>query len=440
MSTISASREPGSWYIATVSGMASYIDSASIISFGTAVVIYQTALGLTPAQVGIASGVLTFSIAIGAVVGGRLGDRYGRRPVFTVTMILIALGAVSAVLATAFPMLLVGAILIGVGTGADLPVSLATIAEAADDSNRGKFLGFSNLLWVAGIIAASIGAALVGNAGRIGGQILFAHIGLVAAIVLVARLRIPESATWLAARADRHAGVPTIRAQRAAPTRLLRRPYLVPVLALIGFYTLVNLAANTNGQFGTYLLVNVAKVDVSTAALLGLVSIPVLIAGYLWFMRIADGPYRFSYFTAGGIVWVVGLLVPAVFGFSVTSYLVMGVLFALGSSFAFETIMKVWAQESFPTLIRSTAQGSIIAVARVAAAILAALTPGLIAVGPTVLYTLLSAVTFVGLAIAWIVFRHRNNHSEFAVEGNDSPTSAIPTQSVAVSSGPVRVP
>ena len=46
MSHATAQRAPGAWWIAIVSGMASYIDAAAIVSFGTAIVIYQAALGL----------------------------------------------------------------------------------------------------------------------------------------------------------------------------------------------------------------------------------------------------------------------------------------------------------------------------------------------------------------------------------------------------------
>jgi len=407
---------PGPWRVGVIAGMASYIDAAAIVGFSTAMVIYQGALGLTPEQVGLASGALTLGIAIGAVTGGRLGDRFGRRPVFTATMVAIVIGAAVLIFADSFQVVIIGAILLGLATGADLPVSLSTISEAADDSNRGKILSFSNLLWLVGsIVSAAIGV-VVGEMGRFGGQVIFAHILLVAFVVMIARLGVPESDSWKAARDERRAGISSVRAARSGVRELLRQPYLTPFLGLVVFYSFTNLAANTGGQFGTYLLVNFTDVSIATAALVGLPVLPLAVIGIIWFMKIADTPRRFSYFQVGAILWIVGLLIPVIFGYSFLTSFIAGIVVVGGSVFAFEAIMKIWTQEQFPTLLRTTAQGGIIAVARLLAAILAAFTPSIAAVGPSLLYGLLAFFATIGLVTAWVVFRTRDRHSEFDTE------------------------
>lgn len=417
MSTAASTRPaPNPWWVATVSGMASYIDAAAIVSFGIVITIYAAVLGFTTTEVGIGSGALTLGIAVGAIFGGKLGDRFGRRPVFSITMVVILIGVVLAVLATSFPLFLVGAVLVGLGTGGDLPVSLSTISEAGTDANRGKLVSLSNILWLAGIIAAMVGGMTLGNLGRLGAQLLLGHLGVVALLVLVGRFTIPESPVWLAAQEERRSGVRTVRADKGSVRDLFGPRYRAPFLALIIFYALVNLAANTAGQFSTYLLVNVAKVDVSAASSLGLIAIPIGLIGYLWFMRIADGTHRFVYFTVGAALYVVAQLVPAIFGYTATTFLVSNIIGAFGTAFAFETIMKVWSQESFPTLLRTTAQGTIIAVARFSAAILATLTPLLLQAGVTVLYGFLAVVSAIGFLVAWIVFRTHDRINEFDTE------------------------
>jgi MFS transporter, SP family, inositol transporter len=400
-------RRTGSgWWVAVVAGMASYLDAAAITGFSTAMVIYQQSNGFAPVDVGVASGTLTASIAIGALIGGRLGDRIGRRPVFIATMVMIFLAAATLVFSPSMPLTVMAAAMLGLGVGADLPVSLSAISEAAPNGSRGKLLGFSNLLWVAGIMANAAIAALVGDLGLVAAQIIFCHIAVVALLVLAGRLTIPESRSWREARS-------TLTVARKASPRgahvreLFRSPYGMPFAALIVFYSLTNLVANTNGQFGTYVLVNFGGESVRSASTVALLTAPLVMLGLLWFMRIADTPRRFSYFTAGAICGVLAPLTLAIFGVGLASYAASAILGAVAISFAFEAIMKVWTQETFPTLLRSTAQGAIISIARFAAAMLAAVTPLLLLLGPSAFYLSLAAVEFAGVATAWFVFRRR---------------------------------
>lgn len=410
-----AVRQPNPWWVGVVCGMASYIDAATIVATGIALVIYQHTIGITPDQIGILSGMLTLSIAIGAIFGGRLGDAFGRRRVFLVTMLIVIVGIALLVFGSSFPALLVGVVFAGLGTGADLPVSLSTISEAASEKNRGAIIGLSNILWVVGILGTIVIATFAGGLGRVGGQLLFGQVGIIAALVFLARLTIPESPFWLAAREERRRGVVTVRADRASVRDLLRKPYLAPFLALLIFYALTNVGANTGGQFGTYLAVNVAGIPVETNSAIGLLSFPIGLLAGLWFMRIVDGKHRMTYFVFGAIVLLLGYLTPAVLGFSLPTIIAMNLFMGVGGAFAFEGIMKVWTQESFPTLLRTTAQGAVIAVARVVAALLAFVTPALIAVSPQGLYAVLSGVVAVGLIVAWFAFR-KAGESQFVTE------------------------
>lgn len=419
MSAVPApTRAPHLWWVATVCGMASFIDAAAIVSSGIALVIYQQTLGLTDGQLGALSAALTLSIAIGAISGGRLGDRFGRRAVFLVTMAMVIIGATLLVLAGGFASLMLGTILLGLGSGADLPVSLATISEAATDANRGKLLGFSQILWTGGILSSTAISAIVGGMGRLGGQILFAQVGVAALLVLLARLTIPESASWAAAHSERKAGARTVRAERTGLKDLLGdRLYLVPFLALLGFYTLTNLGANTGGQFGTLIAVNAVGISVQLNSTIGLVLFPL---GFVWallFMRIVDTPRRMTWFVIGAVALAVSYLLPVVLGFSLPVWIAMQVINGFGGAFAFEAMMKVWSQESFPTLMRSSAQGTVIAVARVVAAGAATVTP-VLSHTPRVLYLCIFAVASIGLLIGYLGFR-KGRANLFDVEAKD---------------------
>lgn len=422
---MSKNKTPNPWYVGVVSGMASYIDSAAIVSNGTALVIYQKTIGLTALEIGILSGLLTLSIAVGAFCGGRLGDRIGRRNVFIITMAMILIGTLAMAFGLSFPFLVFGTLFVGLATGADLPVSLATISEAADDNNRGKIIGLSNLLWLVGIGATMGISAIVGDWGKVGAQIMYMHVGLVALVLLILRWSIPESPLWLVARDELRRGVATVRAQKNGWRDLLDKKYLWPFLSLCAFYTFTNLAANTGGQFGTYVAVNVVGISVSTNSLWGLLILPVSVASGLMFMRIVDTAKRIPFFIFGAVMMSVGYFTPVLLNFSPLSWFCCLLFTNIGTGFAFEGIMKVWAQESFPTMLRASAQGVIVGVARLTCGLLAFVTPVLLTAGPIVLYCLLTAIVVAGMVIGWLCF-HGKQRNEFNDEGEivSSQTSA----------------
>ena len=458
----SQGRRVNPWFVAVVSGMASYIDSAAIITSGIALVVYQTCFGLDTAQFGILSAALTFCIAIGSIAGGRLGDRYGRKPVFSVTMLMLIVGAIlllampltvdsaivdeitgaingaSAAAADAgkefsitpdlvaslglpalpgyfFPLLVLGQILMGLGVGADLPVSLATIAEEAPDEKRGKMLLFSDILWVVGIVVAQGVGALVGDWGVNGGMIMYGQLLVVCIVVLALRQVIPESPVWVKAHEDRLAGKVS-QEDSGKVSDLLKAPYTVPFIALIVFYIGTNVPANTLGQFSTYVATSVVHVPVSLAATVGLVVYPIRAILDFVFMKFVDTDKRMPLFYMGAILYLAGFLAMPVFGATVATYVATQLLYCIGAAFAFEGILKVWMQECFPTLLRTTANGSIVFASRFCCAIAGYFTASLLAVvGYRAAFGILAALCLIGFAAAIYAF-HGKRYNAFDAE------------------------
>nr|WP_302846906.1 MFS transporter [Arthrobacter sp. cf158] len=382
--------------------MASYLDAAAIVSTGTALVLYQEPFGLTPGAIGLLSSLLTLSIAAGALVGGNLGDRFGRRKVFTATMILLVLGATLLAAAPAAEFLYVGVVALGFAAGADLPVSLALISEEAPEGARGKLVAFSQVFWYLGLIAAQSVGILAGGLGEFGARILYGHVVVVGIIVLVLRLRVPESRQWMEAK-NRVRKDPSDGVKFSTFKQLFKKPLLISFVALALFYSTMNVAANTKGQFGVYMYVKVAGTTVQTASAIMLSLLLVSTTFAIIFMRLVDGPHRMRWFALGIAFTAAQFTIPAVFGITVWT-LALGYAFGtMGMAFAFEGIFKVWTQESFPTLMRSTAQGAILAIARVIAAAVALWTPTLLAAGPNILFATLAVLALGAGAIGvWI--------------------------------------
>lgn len=418
-------RHVNPWWVAVVSGMASFIDSSAIISSGTALVIYQQVFGLDNAQFGIISASLTLCIAIGSIVGGRLGDKFGRKPVFSVTMCLLILGAIMLVFAQTFPLLLAGEILMGFGVGADLPVSLATIAEEAPDEKRGKMLLFSDILWVIGIVSAKAIGALVGDWGYLGGQIMFGQLALISIIVLLARQTIPESPVWIQHHQDVLSGRVT-EAQQAKVGDLLKNPYLKPFIALVIFYIGTNVPANSIGQYSTWIGANVVDLPISLVSTVGLICYPIQALCDAIFMKFVDGNKRMPLFYMGAAIYVCGFLMFPVFGANLYTYVLTQLLFCMGAGFAFEGMLKVWMQECFPTLLRTTANGAIVFSSRFMCSLAGSVTATFIAVaGYKAAFGVLAAMAIIGYAAAiWCFHKKRYNAFEMEAEAEAQAAKA----------------
>ena len=414
MSGIETRKQVNPWFVAVVSGMASYIDSCAIITSGTALAIFQkafegTAYALSNIQFGALEASLTLCIAIASIIGGRLGDIYGRKKVFAVTMGFIIVGSLLVTFGKVFPLLLLGQILIGSGVGADLPVSLATISEAAPEGKRGKMLGFSDILWVVGILAAYGVGVLVsrtlGDGNYLSGQIMYGALAVVGIIVLALRMTIPESEVWLKAREDRLAGRTTAQAQGGIGELVKNKKYAVPFIALIVFYIGTNVPANTLGQFSTWVAMNVIDIEVWVSSLICMLVYPVRAILDIVFMKFVDTDKRMPLFYLGAALYLAGFLMFPIFGFSLATFILTQLLYCMGAAFAFEGILKVWMQECFPTLLRTTANGAIVFSSRLCCAAFGLFTASIVAFNVVFAFVLLAIFCVIGFAAAILCFR-----------------------------------
>lgn len=417
------------WKVATLAGMASYLDAGVLVTNGGALVLYKE-LGVTNQQISQLSAILTFLFAFGALVGGRLGDRFGRRKVFTATMIGLAVGIAIMAFAPSVAFLYIGIPILGFAIGADLPVSMAMIAEEAPDGAKGKLVAFSHVLWMVAIGTVSLVQVVAGGLGVLGGRIMWIHLLIVAVIVLVLRSTMPESAEWQRAR-DRA----VVREQSAqggetkAVTlkQLYSRPFIFPLVALALFYGIVNLSANTGGQFATLLYTEFAGMTVSQAGMVGVVGLAVGVGMSLVFMRVVDTRYRYAAFLIGAVIYTFSQALPLIFGVHAWTLVGWQLLGGVGGLIAGEPMWKIWSQELFPTLLRSTAQGFTTFFTRILAALMALITASLMASGPETLFIILTVAVAFTSVLGWFWLRRmpKGEDVEAALEAGATPDQAF---------------
>lgn len=370
-----ANTEPSAWKKTIIAAMTSYIDAGSIVAGAAGLSLWQAYLGMDGVQMGLLAALSSnaASAAVGALIGGRLCDLYGRKFVYTYDLLVYMIGMLLIVFATNFPMLLGGYIIVGLGVGADVVASWTLIAEQAPAKDRAKHCGTAQFAWALGPAVVLAVSAYVNTWGLIGNRLVFAHLIIVAAWVWWQRLHMPESDDWKKAREEEKRLIAEGKIKKMTYGELLSNAVnLKTCLFLICVYSIWNLAASTWGFFTPYLLETVGQLSNTVSQLMSVGSFLLSICGtFFIFMRYGDRvSRRLIYFLIGGIYligWSVWILPPA----SLSMWMLfMFVIFSgINNGSGQQAFYQLWSSELFPTKYRATAQGLTFFVTRIASAV-----------------------------------------------------------------------
>ncbi|MFP5219274.1 MAG: MFS transporter [Actinomycetes bacterium] len=140
----------------------------------------------------------TLTLAAVILLGGSLGDRFGRRRVFVVGIVWFGLASLLCGLAPDVGLLVAARVLQGVGGALLTPGSLAIISSTFDAQDRARAIGaWSALGGLAGIAGPLVGGLLIEVSWRL---VFLINPPLCAAVVWIALKHVPESADPDAAR------------------------------------------------------------------------------------------------------------------------------------------------------------------------------------------------------------------------------------------------
>jgi len=96
---------------------------------------------------------------------GKLGDKYGRRPLFLVAIAIFLVGSALCGLAQNMPELVAFRAVQGIGAGGLFPLALATVGEIVPPRDRGRYQGLIGAVFAAAsIVGPAVGGFIVDNA------------------------------------------------------------------------------------------------------------------------------------------------------------------------------------------------------------------------------------------------------------------------------------
>ncbi|WP_144784915.1 MFS transporter [Microbacterium sp. BH-3-3-3] len=202
------------------SGLGWALDAMDVglISFVIAALSVQWQLAPTEASWIASAGFA--GMAIGASVGGLLADRFGRRHVFALTLLVYGVATGASALVGGLAALLVLRFVVGLGLGAELPVASTYVSEFAPARMRGRLIVFLEAFWAVGWTAAALIGYLVVPSSADGWRWAFALGAIPAVYALIVRWGLPESPRWLASRGRNAEAIVIVRDLEAAAGRI----------------------------------------------------------------------------------------------------------------------------------------------------------------------------------------------------------------------------
>ncbi|VWB86841.1 MFS transporter [Burkholderia aenigmatica] len=140
------------------------LEGLDLQSVGVAAPRMAREFGLTVSQMGIAFSAGTFGLLPGAMLGGRLADRIGRKRVLIASVALFGLLSIATAQASSFAMLVVVRVLTGIGLGGAMPNLIALSSEAVEPRSRSSAVATMYCgIPFGGVIASLIGVLLAGD-------------------------------------------------------------------------------------------------------------------------------------------------------------------------------------------------------------------------------------------------------------------------------------
>ena len=145
----------------------------------------------------------SYGLFLGALilVGGSLGDLFGRRLIFVIGVAIFAVASAGCGAASNIHLLIIARSIQGVGAALLVPGSLAIISSSFDEKSRGQAIGtWSGFTAITTAIGPVLGGWLVEHASW--RWVFFINLPLAAAVIAISVWRIPESRRASAGRID----------------------------------------------------------------------------------------------------------------------------------------------------------------------------------------------------------------------------------------------
>lgn len=363
-----------------------FIDGYIIGIIAVALSAMQSQFDMSLTMMGLIGMATLAGMFAGGVIGGYLTDLIGRKKMFLIDMLIMAIVSILQFFINDPIQLVILRFILGVAIGADYPIAGALMAEFSPKKNRGSLLGGLNGLWYVGYAISYLVGFLLLSVGDTSWRWMLLSSAVPVILMLIARLNMPESPLWLASKGRQKEANAIVRKIFGDHVIMSNEPETKAKTTFLEMFR--------NG-YGKWIFFVSAFWSLQVIPTFGIGTyIPEILAQF----GFANGTREYLGSAVINIVYLVGLL-PALyliekfgrrptlivpFLVSAISLFVLGATSGLNTSFVFILVLFIiygtfntamgahdwiYPNELFPTHIRGTAMGFITGVTRIASAI-----------------------------------------------------------------------
>ncbi|WNG88540.1 MFS transporter [Mycobacterium sp. ITM-2016-00317] len=432
-------RSTTGWRATIAVAMSNYIEAGSIIAIATSLGFWQHEFGISNFAVGLLAALSAnaFGAAIGAILGGPLCDRFGRKAIYTYDLLVYMAGVLLAACAANYTMLLAAFIITGIAVGAGVPASWTYIAEQAPSVERAKHVGTAQLAWSVGPFIGFALAAALAPLELLGSRLIFLHLFVVAGIVWWVRQGLQESQIWKDEAVNESRELSNRVGERGLRGLFSKKVNITSLLFLGGIYLFWNTVA---GQAGIFMPRVYDTAGLHSPVQQNLLQVLVwgctVAATYFGFMRYADRVSQRLLYVFGAALGIAGWIVLVAFTDNgISTMLIFAILWGVSAGIGCQAFYSLWASELFATPYRASAQGTMFFVVRTATGLLSYFFPTMLAViGLTWVGVLLVGLLTVALIIGAVWAPQTQGKTLQQIENERygapvSPSAATPSTS-----------
>lgn len=368
-----------------------YLDAGAIVAGGSGITLWKNYLELSEMHLGWINALSANAMgaAIGAIIGGFLADKFGRKFIFTYNLLVYMLGVLIVMLSVNFPMLLAGFLITGISVGIGVPASWTYISESSEVHNRGRNICISQMSWGFGPMIILLMGMLLAPGGYLYGpveslahsilgvdaatnavevfssRVVFFTLFVVAFIAWTLQRQLEESAEFEAAKAAAKESGENTGLLHSFAVLFSNKVAIKSVAFLAAIYLTWNLVASVMGFFSPHICETAGGVSNEYSNMMNCVQWATVVAVTFCIARIIDRTsHKLLYIS--GLVFALATWILVVSG-SVNSLVGLWafvILWGLNGGISVQIFYALWGSELFPAKFRAGAQGLMFFVVR----------------------------------------------------------------------------